>query len=237
MFFHRGLAGLLVVGVAFFLLVGTCFAQAPSVLGTTMPKMGGRFKIDKVGSYAEYNLVSQASQSQELLKLSIVGEEKRPEGRLWWYETRRDNRNGGGTTIVKMLISGDPGQTGNIKRVIIKYNQEKAMELPSGFFGAGPVKKKPTESAQGRKEEPKRLGREKIKTPVGTFDCVHLLYRQDSTNTVEAWTSEKIPILGLAKLKSKDETLELLNYGKNATSAITEEPDQILQAGGQTDEK
>jgi hypothetical protein len=229
MFSYKFLKPSLIAGIVF-VLAGVCSAQMPGLLGTNMPEMYGKFNLAKAGSYVEYTLISKPAQDEEKLKFSIVGEEVTPQGKLYWYEMKINNRNTGETVIMKMLISGDPKETGNIKRMIIKRNQEKAMELPPSLLTMAEMQSKSKESTASKekeKEKVKELGKEKIKTSVGTFDCLHLKYREASEDEADAWTSEKLPIFGLVKFESKSKKMELSGYGKDAVSAITEKPEQL----------
>ncbi|MCJ7508587.1 MAG: DUF3108 domain-containing protein [candidate division Zixibacteria bacterium] len=224
---YKFLKPLLVAGILF-VLAGVCSAQMPGLLGTNMPEMYGKFNLAKVGSYVEYTLISKSTQDEEKLKFSIVGEETTPQGKLYWYEMKINNRNTGETVIMKMLIAGDPKETGNIKRMIVKRNQEKAMEFPPSLLAMAETQAKSKEStASKEKEKVKELGKEKLKTSVGTFDCLHLRYREANEDEADAWTSEKLPIFGLVKFESKSKKMELSSYGKDAVSAITEKPEQL----------
>jgi hypothetical protein len=209
MFSYKLLKPLLIAGIVF-VLAGVCSAQMPGLLGTNMPEMYGKFNLAKVGSYVEYTIISKPAQDEEKLKFSIVGEEVTPQGKLCWYEMKINNRNTGETVIMKMLISGDPKETGNIKRMIVKRNQEKAMELPPNLLAMAETQAKSKESTTSKeKEKVKELGKEKLKTSVGTFDCLHVRYREASEDEADAWTSEKLPIFGLVKFESKSKKMEL----------------------------
>ncbi len=230
MSFHKRLKVLSAASFLFCSSAVACFAQVPDLSGGVMPKACHQFRIAKVGTYVEYRLINNKSEMQEILRFSVVGEEKTPKGKFWWYETRSDNNNTGGTIITKMLISGDPRAEGNINRMIVKYNQEKPTEIPAGFLKMSPVKKNTEKTIKGEKGEIKESGREKITTPAGTFDCVRLLYQENASDKAELWTSKKVPIFGLVKYKSEDKELELISCGKDATSAISEQPGQIFEA-------
>ena len=236
MFSHKLSVLVWAFGLMVFVLTGFVYAQMPGLLGRTLPEMYGKFRVEKVGTYAEYSLVFKQSQNEEKLKFSMVGEEATPQGKLYWYEMRSYNRNSAETNIVKMLISGDPKEKGNIKRMIIKHNQEKALELPAEVLSVGDVQglakgevqKGLKDTTEVKKEQKvKELAKEKVKTAAGVFECVHLRYEESPKDTVNAWTSEQVPIFGLVKFESKDKRLELTSYGKDAVSAITEKPEQL----------
>src|SRR5512136_1274633 len=87
------------------------------------PKFYSEFK-PVVGGWSEYQMTSKSEGSTKM-KIAIVGKE----GDAYWYETVME---GGkqGRTIMKMLVSGNPEDQKNIKRMIVKQGNEPAMEMP-----------------------------------------------------------------------------------------------------------
>ena len=66
-----------------------------------------------------------------------------------------------------------------------------------------------------------KLGKEKIKTEAGTFECVH--YRAEFGGAlphVEIWASATIPPLGIVRVRSETEMLDLLSFGQNTEIAV-----------------
>lgn len=94
----------------FFFLVQIASAQMPGITGPgNMPKMFGEFKMPQVGSYAEYKMIYPSEKVETVVRMSIVGKEKTPDGKeLYWYEYQTTDPKTGNIDIVKMLISGDP---------------------------------------------------------------------------------------------------------------------------------
>ena len=88
---------------------------------------GPRFYTDfkpVVGGWSEYQMTTKSGEPSKM-KIAIVDKE----GDAYWYETvmegGRQEKN-----IVKMLVSGDPGESKNVKRMIMKAGSEPAMEMP-----------------------------------------------------------------------------------------------------------
>ena len=66
-----------------------------------------------------------------------------------------------------------------------------------------------------------KLGKEKIKTEAGTFECIH--YRAEFGHAlphVEIWASDAIPPLGIVRVRSETEMLDLLSFGQNTEIAV-----------------
>ena len=66
-----------------------------------------------------------------------------------------------------------------------------------------------------------KLGKEKIETEVGTFECIR--YRAElgrSYPPLEIWASAAIPPLGIVRVRSDTEMLDLLSFGKNTEITV-----------------
>ncbi|MFQ6032807.1 MAG: hypothetical protein ACE5K2_07795 [Candidatus Zixiibacteriota bacterium] len=203
-------------------------AQVPGILG--MPKFGVEFKMPEVGSYVKYKLTDSKGKSESILKLSIVGKEKGEGGELFWYEIEQTEPKTGSTNVFKMLISGDPQEAGSIKRIIYKEGKNPANELPQAFVAL--MNQAPKDTTKAVKPKTKKLGTEKIKTKAGTFDCVHTKDVSERNLVTDTWSNDKVPLFGIVKSTSGSSTLELLEHGTGAVTAIKEKPN-LLQMPGQ----
>jgi hypothetical protein len=176
------------------------------------PSFHGEFK-PVVGGWSEYQMTSKSEGSMKM-KIAVVGKE----GDAYWYETVTE---GGrqGKIITKMLVSGDPGDTKNVKRMIFKQGNEPAMEMPVGMF---------RQSAKGQAQSGKVIdkGTETIKVPAGTFKTQHSQY-QDAEGTVDTWMYKDVSPYGMIKSVSKDMEMVLLGYGTGAKTLITETPQKF----------
>lgn len=216
----------------FFFLVQIASAQMPGISGPgNMPKMFGEFKMPQVGSYAEYKMTYPSEKVETIVKMSIVGKEKTPEGKeLYWYEYQATDPKTGNIDIVKMLISGDPQKKGTINRMILKHNKDKSMELPGEMMQMinAPMKKGENVKKEG---EVKNLGKETLKTPAGSFECEHTQYISENKEVSDVWQAKEVPFFGLAKSVTQGTSMEIQKFGKDAKSAITEEPEKLIIPG------
>ena len=240
----------LVVAVAF------VFTQAlPSEAQIAgMPKLYGEFKMPEVGAYATYKVINVKNKAERITKISIVGIEKgeggvakiysegepmkivdssgiarvyTPKGEdLYWYEIEETDPKTGVVNTVKMLISGNPQEIGTIHRMVIKSGKDPATELPQEILGM--LNQTPPQKTKTKVEEPKskKLGTEKVKIKKKTFECTHLRYSFKDKTTAEVWTNTKVPF-GVVKSTSPEVTMELLEYGTDAVSAIKEKPEVL----------
>ena len=199
----------LVVSILFALsFVHLAYAQFGKTSG---PSFHGEFK-PVVGGWSEYQMTTKGNPSTKM-KVAVVGKE----GDAYWYETVME---GGrqGRIITKMLVSGDPGDTKNVKRMIFKQGNEPAMEMPVEMM---------QQSAKGQKQKGKIIdkGTETIKVPAGTFKTQHMQYQD--VETVDTWIYKDVSPYGMIKSQSKDFEMVLLGYGTGAKTQITETPQKF----------
>jgi len=176
------------------------------------PKFYSDFK-PVVGTWSEYQMTSKGEGSTKM-KIAIVGKE----GDAYWYESVME---GGrqGRIITKMLVSADPGDTKNVKRMIFKQGNEPGMEMPVQMM---------QQSSKGQEPKGKVVdkGSETIKVPAGTFTTQHMQY-QDGETVVDSWVHKEVSPYGMVKSQSKDFEMVLLGYGTGATTLITETPQKF----------
>lgn len=229
MFSKKFLVGMFLI----FFLALIADAQMPGIPAPgKMPEMFGEYKMPEVGSYAEYKLNYPAEKVESIVRMSIVGKEKTAEGKeLFWYEYQTENPITGDVAIVKMLISGNPQEEGNIKRMIIKDNKRKAMELPAEMIQMINAPMEKEKKVTEEKGEVRKLGKEILETPAGKLECNHLQYISEKKETEDIWQSEEIPFFGLAKSATKEMSMEIQKFDKDAKSAITEEPEELRIPG------
>ena len=223
-----------------------------------MPKLYGEFKMPEKGAYATYKVITTKNKAERIIKLAIVGIEKGEGGLakivsegelmkivdtsglarlvtpkaedLYWYEVVETDPKTGAVTIIKMLISGDPQEIGTIQRMIVKSGKEPASELPQALIQL--LNQTPPQKTKVEKPKMKNLGTEKVKIKDKTFECAHLRYSSEDKTTAEVWTNKEVPLFGIVKSTSPEVTMELLEYGTDAVSAIKEKPEVLEMPEG-----
>lgn len=163
-----------------------------------------------VGSWAEYK-IARKGESPITMRIAVVGKE----GESYWYETVLELQEGK-KVISKMLVSGNPEDKNNLKRIIMKAENQPAMEMPVQML---PLSSQSMES----KVETIEKGLEKITVPAGTFNTQHFQYKV-SGSPVDSWINKEVPPYGLVRSKSDEYEMVLLKYGTGAKTQITEEP-------------
>jgi len=175
------------------------------------PKFYSDFK-PVVGGWSEYQMTEKGGATSKM-KIAIVGKE----GDAYWYETIIDTKQEG-RVISKMLVSGNPEDQKNIKRMIVKMGNEPAMEMPIQMMQAS--------EDQGQKGKTIDKGMESIKVPAGTFTARHIQYRYEEL-VEDTWIHKDVSPYGVVKSKSKDFEMVLLGYGTGAKTQITEKPQKF----------
>ena len=176
---------------------------------TSGPSFHSEFK-PVIGGWSEYQMTTKGNPPTKM-KVAVVGKE----GDAYWYETVME---GGreGRTIMKMLVSGNPEDQKNIKRMIVKQGNDPAMEMPVQMM---------QQSSKGQGQSGKAIdkGTETIKVPAGTFKTQHMQY-QDVGGFVDTWVYKDVSPYGMIKSQSKDMEMVLTGYGTGAKTQITETP-------------
>ncbi|MFQ5906998.1 MAG: hypothetical protein ACE5JA_10575, partial [bacterium] len=189
---------------------------------TKAPDLPTEFKMPPVGAWSEYRIINIEGPDTVLIKYSLTGREKYDKADCYWFEYHiaRDEE----VDIIKMLISGDPKDPDNLKRLIVKRGDDRPIELP--------VPKRHSAVPESAKTpEPVTLGSETIITPAGKLKCTHLTVK-NMKNKIDFWTNEKIPFFGLARSVDGNSVIEIMRYGKTgAKTGITEKPQKMPTPG------
>ncbi len=175
------------------------------------PKFYSDFK-PVVGGWSEYQMTPKGEPPSKM-KIAVVGKE----GDAYWYETVMEAKREG-RVITKMLVSGDPSDQKNIKRMIFKSGNEPAMEMPVQMM----------EQPSTQKGQPGKVidkGTETVKVPAGTFKTQHMQYQNGEV--VDSWIYKDISPYGMIKSVSKDFEMVLIGYGTGAKTLITETPQKF----------
>lgn len=94
--------------------------------GQFAPTAGPRFYAEfkpVVGGWSEYQ-VTKKGEAPLRMKIAVVGRE----GNAYWYEATAATADG--RTITQALVSGNPEDEKNVERMIVKTDDEPAMEMP-----------------------------------------------------------------------------------------------------------
>lgn len=188
------------------------------------------------GAWSEYFILDKAKATRTVIRLSILGAARDS----YWYEVV--NGDGKDSNIVKMLVTGDPNDPGNIQRLIIKSGMNPAQEMDPDFVlmsrrlagnmfeRQSGIPTSPTLDLQNVK-----TGEEVVTVPAGAFDVeLHRIVDKDGRVYAEYKLSRKVRPFGIVASEAGNITVLLAGHGIGATSFITEEPVMMSQPSGKT---
>ena len=197
------------------------------------PKFFGIFSTT-VGAWSEYGVTEVESGKRSTMRNAIVGKE----GDSFWYEVVISE--GGTRNIIKMSLKGDPNNPENIQRLIMKNGDQPAQEMPREFVVMGrrmATSMFETRSGSSVANQPglkaMEIGTREVTVPAGTFTAVQNQL-VDSTGKVLANYDSSKDVLPLGVIRSETDKvkIELVAYGKDAVSLITEQPVMMKRPPG-----
>lgn len=205
-----------------------CFFFIPSFLTAAeidAPRLFGVFS-PKPGAWSEYAMLDKSTGQRSFMRISIVD----IEADAYWYEV--ENRGKGGSNIVKMLVTGDPGAPHNIQRLILKKDTSHAWEIDLDFTSIGRRMASrifeqwsgtPSGSTVNLRNAKTGVGTATV--PAGTFD-VNLHQIVDKAGKVYAKYkfSEDVHPFGVIASDAENATMVLVGHGTGAESFITGKP-------------
>lgn len=205
-------------------LLFNLFAQVGPIGIIQMPTIFGEFK-PVVGEYVEYRVHELDSDSVQIIKISIVGEEpceekenkKKKTTKCYWVETFSRLESSGHGVLTKMLVSGDPRSPENIRKMISRLGKRSPVIIKPEEIAKMPksIGQELPKSAKIKKQkEPMKVAIKTINTTVYDFRIDKIPFT--------VWMSKEVPIFQMAKLKSPDLEIELTEFGKGAKSEMPE---------------
>ena len=208
------------------------FGQPGEIQMPQVPRLFGQF-APKAGVWAEYAVVDSGGKESKM-RMAIVG----TEGDSHWYEVWRDEE--GSRNIIKMLVKGDPNDSENIERMIIKSGDGQPMEMPRDFVVMGrKMAVHMFQSRTGVSDKPdagvsvKEIGAREVTVPAGTFKTTQSSIVDESGKEIGSFDiSSKIPPFGVVSSKTDQSTMKLLAYGSDAVTAIRAEPVPMMTPPG-----
>ena len=174
-------------------------------------KMGriiGNIRLTE-GRWVQY--VVNSNRGLETVKLAVVGKATCPltgkTGR--WVEISGESN--ALPYIMKILVCGSVFSKKNVERILLKVGTMAPISVPL----------KKVEEVQLKKDSIRVISRttEKVKVPAGVFEAIKTVVSTDA-GTYSIWTSRKVPVYSLVKLKGKNVEIRLMAYGSGAKPAL-----------------
>jgi len=198
-----------------------------------VPRLFGQF-APREGVWAEYSVVDAAAGRESKMRMAIVGKE----GGSHWYEVWLQDE--ASRNVIKMLVKGDPNNSENIQRMIIKSGDGQAMEMPRDFVVMGRKMavhmfetRSGVEEGGEAKVSVKEMGKREVTVPAGTFKTTRYQIVDAAGKELGTYDlSDAVPPFGVIVSKTAQASMTLLAHGTDAATAITEEPVPMVTPPG-----
>ena len=197
---------------------------AAAETGPEVSRLFGFF-APKLGAWSEYAIYDKATGKRTVMHISIVD----VDDDAFWYEVV--NSEGGVSTIVKMLIKGDPVDSGNIRRLILKAGTDPALEMNRDSLAMGRrmasrmfEQRSGISAVPGKYLKNVKTGDGTVTVPAGTF-AVSLHDIVDDAGMVHATYkfSRDVRPFGIVASDTANTSMVLAGHGAGTQSLITEE--------------
>lgn len=215
-------------------LIFNFYAQVGPIGIIQMPTIFGEFKPN-TGEFVEYRVHELDSDSVQIIKIAIVGEttcedsqdkKKKPQ-KCYWIEIFSRLESSGHGLLTKMLVSGDPRDPANIKKMYSRIGKRNPVAMKPEDIAKMPKgigQDIPKTAKIKKQKEPLKVSNRTITTTVYDIKIDKLPFT--------VWMSKEVPIFGMAKLKSLDLEIDIIEIGKGAKSEmpdIKEQKEQKLE--------
>lgn len=182
------------------------------------------YPAPEVGQYAEVQFTNVENGTMTI-RFSVVGEEPVKGRKHYWVEVATIPPAVGEPVIAKMLVPYYPFEYSDVKSYIVQMPGQPPRKAPQQMIdlmaadtGPGPSWKEHCANAED-------LGIERVTVPAGSFQTRH--FRAKGEDKGEIWIGN-VPF-GMVKLTQADGSMELLSYGSDAKTAITQKPVEMDQ--------
>jgi len=174
-----------------------------------------------VGEYARVRFVS-AEGDRSLIRFAVVGTDTADGGQHYWVEVVSEPPGMSGEVVVQMLIPFYPFDTQDIKGYIVQMPgavpQRVPRQLLSQMLEASAT---PGTGWRQQCESARLTGTQQINVPAGSFRARHY----EGAGEAEVWLAD-VPF-GIIKLVQPQGTMELVEYGTDARSSLSGEPEEL----------
>jgi hypothetical protein len=168
-------------------------------------------------------MFTNASGESMIIRFAIIGEEEVGGIAHFWMEVVSTPPAVGDEVIAQMLIPYYPFENEDIKGYIIKMPGQPPQLVPQRMLEALGASASPGPSWQEQCAAVVDLGVERVTVAAGTFRAHH--YRSGGEDSGDVWIAD-VPF-GMVKFLAEDGKMQLVGFGTDAKSSITEKPVEL----------
>ena len=210
-------------------IIGTLTVMVPAWAGVLIGQDGAPcpeiYPNPQIGHYAEVEF-ADAEQGRVPIRFAVIGEEEVDGRTHYWIEILSEPPSVQGSVIAQMLVPAYPFDQQDIRGYIVKMPGRPAQRVPPEYIqmSAGSATTGPSWAEKCAAAED--MGVEETTVRAGTFKARHF---RIGAGEGEVWIAD-VPF-GLVRWEMADSRMELLRFGDDAESSITEKPVEIQIPG------
>lgn len=189
----------------------------------TLPRMFGIFQMEP-GSWSEYEIVDKKSGEITIMRMNVLAKE----GDDFWYEVWMNQKEGKST--IRMLLSGDPNNPENVKRLILQSGEQRPVEMPRDFVVMGrrmagfmysEYSGMPTDKEAAAKVKVETIGPKTVDVPAGKFSGTEMKLVNETGKQLAVYVNaEAIKPFGIVISETDGSIMKLKAHGKDAKTRI-----------------
>jgi hypothetical protein len=174
----------------------------------------------EVGDWAEYQVTSP--QGSGTMRFAMLPKGAAADEGQWFEMSMNMNEQ---AMVLQLLVGDWPFDPDDIEAVVMKPADQPAMRVPDMMLGQ--LRGQMNVPMQGMSEScraSEMLGQESVTVPAGTFSTHRLQPAEEDAGQV--WVSSDVPF-GLVKGEGPEGSMILVGTGHDATTSITETPQDM----------
>jgi hypothetical protein len=180
------------------------------------------YPAPNVGDYSRMMFTNEAGESM-LIRFAIVGQEEVEGKPYYWMEVVYAPPEIGDNIVAQMLVPYYPFENKDIQGYIVQMPGQPPQRVPLRMLEALGANTSPGPGWHEQCASAQDLGVERVTVAAGTFRARH--YRSGEEDGGEVWIAD-VPF-GIVKFVTASGRMQLVEYGTDAESSITEEPIEI----------
>ncbi len=213
-------------------LIGLC--ARPGLAQTPAGACADVFRTPDVGEFA---LVRLNSPNQDVdLRFAVIGAEAVDGVTHFWMEIVANPTGSEERLITQLLVPAYPFDVRDVEGYVLKIPGQPATRMPKSMIMQMGADAGAEMAWQRACAEAVDLGSGTVTVPAGTFDARHFRTRDEDGVDADVWLSRSVPF-AVIMMDHPDGKMELVEFGKGATTLLDEEPVEFRMPMGPPDQQ
>jgi len=186
------------------------------------------FYNPSLGEWSKYEITDNFG-NKGFLTVSVVAKENDD----YWIEV--ESSSNGENGIVAYLVKGDPTDDENVLKIRLKSEDGPIIEIDKATLDKMRKMQKINQSFQSvgpPRGKIQTLPNEKIKVGKKSYNCSRIKLVGEEGRSADIWTNDEVVPFGIVKLISGNESLVLLDSGKDAKMKLSGDVKPLVIEGG-----